>query len=294
MATTDLDEYVFLLSDKEQKKGQFTTQLGKTFNFGPEDQIFVGLKELSISCQFSSEHVAPKSSALQDKLQIGIACKYYMNIDETFRYLYIDEGYYTAQTLVTSINERIAGVLGPDFPKKDCYLWFNAITKRIEFFVNGTAKHQEKRVSLLIFGSVSKLLGLQKKDDPVYRNFLIGAPVPQMPTPLHNLHAVAPYPSSVKNFDLILVYISILKRSVVGHDLLQLSEIFGKEECTPGHSTLTFRNPNPKYIRIAEHLRSIHQITVELASESGDILLFDKNATETRVTLHFVSKSMLK
>ena len=302
----DTDRYIHIISEKDEPKGKFSNRLGETIKLNASDKLYCGLKELNVSCQFKADYIAPKSSEHSQRLALAVAVPYYIG-DNTFREIVVDTGYYTCESLVTLINSRIRGALGPEFPPDDCKLWFNRTTGKIEYFVNGvgeakslyqqqvTEKEKSKKVTLVIFSSVTVCLGLQKPDDTP-RNFLIGAESIRFPTVKseHLLHAISPYPPSIRNFDLIFVYISILKRSCVGKFLVPLAEIFPKSDCVPGHRYLNFRNPSPKYIELSEYLRNIEKIDIHLTSETGETLEFGDGAAETRLTLHILSKSMLR
>ena len=194
------------------------------------------------------------------------------------------------------INTRILGSMGPEFNPKDCRLYYNFVTNRIEFFTLGLAKDPATRVSLLIFPSITKILGLQAPSEPP-EAFLIGSRTSLLPgtKSKHPIHAVCDHPPSLKSFELVLVYLSILKRLCVGEELVQLADILAKGKCTKGNSYLTYRIKNCKYIKIAPHLRNISEIEIALADEQGQLLEFtENNSSPTRATLHFLSKSLLK
>ena len=289
-----MDEYVHLLSGENDNKARFTNQLGKQFTFDHNDEVYCALKEISFSCNLKTEYIEPKSSLERDKLRLAVSQPHITGM--RFVEVRIPSGYYSAQSLVSVINTRISASMGPEFQEKDCHLYYNFVTRRIEFFTLGIAKDPATKVSLLVFPTVTKILGLQGPlEQP--EAFLLGSRTslfPGLPSK-HPIHAVCNHPPSLKSFDLVLVYLSILKRQCVGHDLVQLADILAKAKCTQGNSYLTYRVKNCKYIKIAPHLRTISDIEVALANENGELLEFsENNRSETRVTLHFLSKSLLK
>ena len=293
-STKETDSYIHLISKPSDSKGHFVNRLSESFQFDATEEVYCGLKELSISCDLASEYIAAKSDKREDQLLLGVHAPYY-TLTDNFVELEIDNGYYTCQSLVNVINSRISGVLGPLFPPTHCRLWFNPTLKKIEFNVNGKDPIKGKKVTLVIFASVSKILGIQAPNDPIPKNYIIGADSSLLPGAhsLHQVHAVCKFPPLIKNFDLIIVYLSILKRVNVGDQLVQVSDILPKSDCIPGHAYLNFRIPAPKYIKLSSNLRSIEKIEVMLATETGDLINFGKNAAETRLTLHLLSKSML-
>ena len=289
----DYNEYIHLISHPTDDKGSFINRLGKSFNFTASDEIYVGLKEMSIPCDFASEYIAAKSDSDDDKLRLAISCPYYSG--NKFVEAGIPNAYYTPQSLVTLINSRISAALGPSFPDQNCRLYFNPVTKHIEFFCDGENPDSQKRVSLCIFPSVTKILGLQHKNDRP-ATFLVGANTERFPAikSQHPLHAISKYPPGIKTFDLLLVYLSILKRQNIGDTLAPISEIFARTDCVKGHHHLTYRVTNPKYTILSDHLRTINEIEAKLCTENGDLIKFGKGSGETRITLHLVSKSWLK
>ena len=50
----------------------------------------------------------------------------------------------------------------------------------------------------------------------------------------------------------------------------------------------------PPLIELSEYLRNIEKIDIHLTSETGETLEFGDGAAETRLTLHILSKSMLR
>ena len=291
MASSEVDEYIHLLSDNlDLEKGNFSNRLGQPFSFSASSEIFCGLKELSISCELESAHLTPKSDSERDKLRVMVAAPYLTG--SGFTDISIDSGQYTSESLVSSINHSIQNTLGERFSSSVCRLWLNPISGKIEYFVDGNNPDETKRVSLLIFASLSYALGLQSTGETP-KNFLIGNPTKGIPS-IHLWHGVSSHRPGIKGPDLVFCYIDVLRRQRVGRELAQICDIFPRGQCIPGHTYSTFKNTAPKYIRIAENLRSIEKIGILLADEAGQIIKFSKGSAETRATLHFVSKSRLR
>ena len=290
---TKVDEHLHLISQPDHpEKGNFVTQLGKKFEFSASDRIYLGLKELSISCQLKSESIAP-GVGIRERLRVAVGTPHLLN--GVFQLVDIDAGHYSRQALVDYINSQICRALGPKFYPNDCRLWYNRTTKLIEFFVNGACKDVSRRITLVILPPLSTILGLQHKDEPP-RSYLIGANSPKFPLnqSLHSTHAFATYEPTVKSIDLIFVYLSVLKQTCVGNQLAPICDIFPKTDCISGHSYLTYRVVSPKYIQLANNLRSLKEIQVLLTSETGDELIFDPGSVDTRLTLHLVSEEVLR
>ena len=288
-----MDEYINLISQPNDDKAHFMNYLGKTFEFDNNDIIYCALKEISFSCKLQNGFIGPKSSDPMDILRLGILVPYITGA--RFREVLVPTGVYTTQSLVDVINARIQYKLGPSFLSQDCRLAWNKITNRIEFVLNGDDSDPLKRVSLFIFPSMSKILGLQNPDDSLPEAFLLGSDTDVLPSfhSHHPIHAVAFYEPSIKSFDLVLIYLSILKQQCIGHELVQLCDVIPKVKCAQGNSYFTYRVKNPKYVRVHEHLRRLSEVEVKLANESGDLLQFTPGSGETRITLHFLSKQLL-
>ena len=287
-----INEYLHLIAGPNDQNGHFTTRLGKTFEFGPEDRIYLGLKELALSCQFTSEYITPTSRASADRLRMVIFTPYLCG--QTKRNIDIDIGYYTIPSLVEFVNNRFRETLGPEFRTNDLKLWFNPVTRNIEFFVAGAAKDPQKRFTLLIYPALTRIFGISHKDVKPY-SILLGAPnnvhFPNTPSQ-HLTHAAAPNPPTIKSNDLIFLYLNVLKKVCVGTELVSLADIFPKTDCVKGHSYLCYRTIAPKYMRLESHLRSLKEIEVFLATEEGEPLEIDEGVP-TRVTLHMVSENNL-
>ena len=170
----------------------------------------------------------------RDKLRLAVSQPHITGM--RFVEVQIPNGYYSAESLVSVINTRILGSMGPEFNPKDCRLYYNFVTNKIEFFTLGLAKDPAMRVSLLIFPSITKILGLQAPSEPP-EAFLIGSRTSLLPgtKSKHPIHAVCDHPPSLKSFELVLVYLSILKRLCVGEELVQLADILAKGKCTKKH-----------------------------------------------------------
>ena len=288
-----LNEYLHLISDSSDKKGNFVTRLGKTFEFSAEDRIYLGLKELALSCQHKSELLAPKNDSTAERLRMIVFTPYLCNgVPQDIE---IDAGYYTRPSLVDFANTRIRETLGQQFKSKDLKLWYNPNTQHIEFFVSGAAKDPQKRFSLLILPPLSQIVGIQDPAAPIAASVLIGAPTTHFPgcASTHLTHGISPYEPSIKSFDLIFLYLNVLKKVCVGNTLVPLADIFPKTDCITGHSYSSYRVIAPKYMRLASHLRSLRDIEVVLTSEQGQILEFSEGTVPTRITLHMVSESNL-
>ena len=78
----------------------------------------------------------------------------------------------------------------------------------------------------------------------------------------------------------------------MGHALVQLLDIIPRGDCQEGSLYCTYRNTNPKYIKLHENLRRLTEIKVRLANEEGESLSFGSSG-ETRLSLHFLAKSVL-
>ena len=96
--------------------------------------------------------MSPKSERKEDQLIVGVRCPYYTG--RNFTEIRIDSGQYTSLSLVELINSRIYSTLGNSFSSSLCRLWVNPVSGKIEFFVDGENKDEEKKVSLLIFASI--------------------------------------------------------------------------------------------------------------------------------------------
>ena len=294
MAPLDLNEYLHLISDPTDKKGHFITRLGKTFEFSAEDRVYLGLKELALSCQHKTELLAPKNDSAAERLRLMVFAPYLCGgIPQNIE---IDSGYYTRPSLVDFVNTRIRETLGDGFKSKDLKLWYNPNTQHIEFFVSGAAKDPQRRFSLLILPPLSQIVGIQDPTDPIGATVLIGATnTTHFPNCIstHLTHGISQYEPSIKSFDLIFLYLNVLKKVCVGTSLVSLADIFPKTDCITGHSYSSYRTIAPKYIRLASHLRSLRDIEVVLTNEVGEILEFSSGTVPTRITLHMVTENNL-
>ena len=102
-----MDEHVHLISHPTDNKADFVNRLGKSFHFSATDQIYAGLKEISISCHFASEHL--KSKDPENPLRLAVSCPYYSG--EKFVEVLIPDAYYTPQSLVTLVKNFPIGML---------------------------------------------------------------------------------------------------------------------------------------------------------------------------------------
>ena len=170
----------------------------------------MGLKEISFPRALKSQYVAPKSTADLDKIRLAILIPFIT--DNKFREIEIDDGYYSASDLVNVINQRCKAILGPQFESKTCRLFYNQVIDRVEFIVNGETTDQSHEVSLLIFPPLALYLGLSKTKE----YFLFGAETKLLPgwKTRHKRHGIASYPPLLKSFELIFIYLDILKYQV--------------------------------------------------------------------------------
>ena len=105
------DEWIHLISHPSDDKSYFTNKLAKQFEFDANDQTFVGLKEISFPSTLKSQHIVAKSTAEVDKVRLGVSIPYI--IGEKFVNIDVEDGFYSADTLVAHINERFKAKLGP-------------------------------------------------------------------------------------------------------------------------------------------------------------------------------------
>ena len=283
------DEYVHLLSTPNDKeKAQFSNYLGKTFHFQHSEVVYAALMEIQFLCHLETEYLKPKSDKPDDALRLAVSCPFYTGYQ--FNEVTIPTGFYTPESLVSLINTRIWAAISPAFNKDYCRLLFNKTTNRIEFITRGKAVEKEQRVSLMIFPSMTVVLGLQKPADPP-EHFLLGSPVSWLPAlkSKHLLHAVSAYEPGISSFDLVLVYLDCLRESSVGNQLVRIADLFPKVKCSKGDRLLCYKVKQPKYVRL-DNIRSLSKISVALANERGEILKFGPGAAETRLALHLCSR----
>ena len=289
-----MDEFIHLISQPtDLNKANFKNRLGKRFIFDHDDEIYCALWEISFSCKLKSQLIEPKSELEKDKLRLAVSIPSITGI--AFVQVDIPSGFYTGETLVSVINSRLSAVLGPAFQTKDCHFEFNVVTGHIEVFLNGKDPNPKKRVSLVIFESMTRILGLQGGSETPEK-FLFGAATSLLPNApaTHPNHAIAAFVPSLHSNDLFLVYLDCLKQQCVGYDLVQIADIFPRLKCVKGHSYMTYRVKSPKYIKVHPNLRCLSEIEVSLADEHANLIQFAENCGETRIALHFLSKSLLR
>ena len=284
------DEFLHLISTPtDSEKGDFTNYLGKTFEFEHGETVYAALLELSFSCQLKSEYLAPISDKEEDRLRIAVTCQAYTG--HQFVSIDVPSGFYSPESLATLINTRIWALIGANFNKDACKVLFNRTTNRFEFCLDGKNSDPQKRVSLMIFPSMTEVLGLQKPGStPEF--FLFGADSDIIPNikSKHPLYAISNFKSTLSNFDLVFVYLDVLAEQCVGNTLIRVSEIFPRAKCSKGDTLLWYKSKLPKYVKLDENLRRMSKISVILANEHGEILRFGENCQETRLTIHLSSK----
>ena len=205
------DEYVVLLSQPGHSKSEFSTKLGKEFHFSADNQSYVGLKEISFPRALKSQHLVRDGPDSKDKIRLAVEIPYLTG--KKFKEIDIDEGYYSTQNLVDLINERLKAILGIKFESGTCCLVYNSIIDRIEIAVNGEDLEESRRVSLLIFPPLAVYLGLSKNKKEY---FLFGAETSLLPgiKSKHKIHGIATYSPLMTSYELIFIYLDILKHQV--------------------------------------------------------------------------------
>ena len=203
-----MDEFIHLISQpSDENKSNFINKLGKKFIFDHNDEVYCALREISFSCKLKSQLIEPKSILERDKLRLGVSIPSITG--NAFAEVDIPSGFYTGENLVSVINSRLSAVLGPTFKAKDCHFYFNVVTGHIEVFLNGKDSNPKNRVSLVIFESMTRTLGLQGALERPEK-FLLGAATPLLPkVPAKHLnHAIAAFVPSLHSNDLFLVYLN--------------------------------------------------------------------------------------
>ena len=204
------DEYIHLISEPNGSKSEFTNKLAQEYYFPAEHQTFVALKEISFPRALKSQHLKHKSGAEEDKIRLGILVPYITG--NKFREIEVEDGYYSTVDLVNVLNERFKAILGIQYETRTCRLVYNQNIDRVEFIINGDGPTVSHRVSLLIFPPLAIYLGLSKTKE----YFLFGAETPLLPSiqSKHKRHGVANYSPLMKTFELIFIYLDIVKYQV--------------------------------------------------------------------------------
>ena len=199
-----------LISQPDDKKSSFSVKLARPYEFSSAHRTYVGLKGISFPNAIQSQRIEKKSDKETDKVVLGVCIPYLTS--GAFREIEIEDGQYTVFSLIDCINERIPAVIGPQFERNTCKLFYNSAIRRVEFIVNGADLNPEHRVSLLIFPALAIYLGLTKTP----KNFIFGAPARLLPnvTPQHSRHGVAAFPPLMQNFELIMIYLDIVEFQV--------------------------------------------------------------------------------
>ena len=137
-------------------------------------------------------------------------------------------------------------------------------------------------------------LGLQNRNETP-EIFLLGANTDLWPDlkSFHHTHAIAGHAPSLSAFDLILVYLSIIKPQSMSHELVKLLDVVPKVKCAQGVTYYTYQCKLPKYKRLISPLRSLSHIDIKLGTENGDLIEFDSGFGETRLTIHLLSNDKL-
>jgi hypothetical protein len=286
-----LDTYIHLISAPGQCKADFTNRLGRTYEFGADARIFGALRELSLNCEIENyDYLKPKSGSEADRLRLAVSLP--IATGNRFVDVPISEGHYDSQTLVGTINSTLAGVLGLKY-KEYCRLYYNYETNRIEFFLHGKdSLGPEHCLSLVIFPSMTKILGLQSPTAEREELFLLGSETKLWPDlhSHHKTHAVAGFAPTLKGFNLIMVYASMFAQTSIGSDLVQICDIVPKVKCSRGAGYMTYTVKTPKYIRLESNLRRLSEIRLQLGDEHGLPLKISPSGPETRATFHLITK----
>ena len=205
------DEYIHLISEPNGSKSEFSNKLAQEYLFPAEHKTFVALKEISFPRALKSQHIKRKSAAEEDKVRLGILVPYITG--NQFREIEVEDGYYTAFDLVKVLNERFKAILGIQYETRTCRLVYNQNIDRIEIIINGEDSNLSHRVSLLIFPPLAIYLGLSKTKE----NFLFGSETSLLPSvkSKHKRHGIAKYSPLMKTFELIFIYLDIVKYQVM-------------------------------------------------------------------------------
>ena len=206
------DFYVHLTSgddkrDKTDKRANFVTELASPIPLPYNSTLQVALCEISFPTKLETINVKNAVGGI-------IIPKFCSN--NAPKQVAIQDGSYTASTLVTYINEKIKTVLPESYDSDSCQFIFNSQTNLVEVLIAGTDDTPENlRVTFLILWPLSYFLGFAteaQKGEPLF----VGASTKEFPTQSHHKrHAIAQVPSPLKKSHTMLCYLDILKEQVL-------------------------------------------------------------------------------